>query len=130
RTEISLHWRVQASYLLKSCDAAGQCAESGAISVSNLNDAVGYIKPHDLIKDDGESGLGLFDMRGSFTPAFKQGATRMAIGVPRNAASGQAERGAVYAYHKITGQWQQSQLWLRPTATPDGKSHPATKLFG
>src|SRR5690606_2173604 len=31
RTEISLHWRVQASYLLKSCDAAGQCAESGAI---------------------------------------------------------------------------------------------------
>src|SRR5690606_9356219 len=69
RAEISLHWRVQASYLLKSCDAAGQCAESGAISVSDLDDAVGYIKPNDLIEDDGERGADTASSRGSFTPA-------------------------------------------------------------
>src|SRR5690606_3518808 len=126
RAEISLHWRVQARYLLKSCDAAGQCAESGAISVSDLNDAVGYIKPNDLIKDDGERGADIASMRGSFTPAFNQDATRMAIGVPRKAVSGQAQRGAVYVYNKVNGQWQESQQLLRPESSPS----PAAKLFG
>src|SRR5690606_13390879 len=110
--------------------AAGQCAESGAISVSDLNDAVGYIKPNDLIKDDGERGPDIASMRGSFTPAFNQNATRMAIGVPRKAVSGQAERGAVYVYNKVNGQWQQRQQLLRPTTTPDGIRHPTAKLFG
>src|SRR5690606_9046462 len=126
RAEISLHWRVQARYLLKSCDAAGQCAESGAISVSDLNDAVGYIKPHDLIKDDGERGTGIFNVRGSFTPAFNQDATRMAIGVPRKAVNDELERGAVYVYNKVNGEWQESQQLLRPESSPS----PAAKMFG
>src|SRR5690606_14362947 len=126
RVEISLHWRVQASYLLKSCDAAGQCANSGAISVSNLNDAVGYIKPNDLMEDDGERAFDIASMRGSFTPAFNQDATRMAIGVPHKAVNDQAERGAVYVYNKIDGQWQESQQLLRPESSPS----PAAKLFG
>src|SRR5690606_1661542 len=61
---------------------------------------------------------------GSFTPAFNQDATRMAIGVPRKAVSGQPERGAVYVYNKIDGQWQESQQLLRPA------SSPAAKMFG
>src|SRR5690606_6468919 len=77
-----------------------------------------------------ERGPDIASMRGSFTPAFNQNATRMAIGVPRKAVSGQAERGAVYVYNKVNGEWQQSQQLLRPTTTPDGNPHPAAKLFG
>src|SRR5690606_15393875 len=77
-----------------------------------------------------ERGPDIASMRGSFTPAFNQNATRMAIGVPRKAVSGQAERGAVYVYNKVNGQWQQSQQLLRPTTTPDGNPHPTAKLFG
>ena len=127
--EVPLFLRVEASYILASCNDAG-CTESSAVSVTteagatDINNGVGYFKAANADVDDG--GVAVTERTQAFRPAFNLDASRMVYGavyedsnsasVPENNET--TDSGAVYVFDKdASGNWSQTAYLKAPLPT-------------
>ena len=127
--EVPLFLRVEASYILASCNDAG-CVESSSVSVTteagatDINNGVGYFKAANA--DVGDGGVAPTERTQAFRPAFNLDASRMVYGAvyeDSNSASapennGTTDSGAVYVFDKdASGNWSQTAYLKAPLPT-------------
>jgi len=116
--EVPLYARVNARYILQSCNDTG-CTDSSEVSVSgNLAEAVGYIKASNTDSGDG-FGYGVFlSDYGSTALALSADGTTLVVGAPYESSStrgiGGTENdnssdwsGAVYVFTRTVTGWAQ-----------------------
>ena len=124
--EVPLFLRVEASYILASCNDGG-CIESSSVSVTtaagatDINNGVGYFKAANADVDDG--GVATLERIQAFRPAFNLDASRMVYGAvyeDSNSASAPennetTDSGAVYVFDKdASGNWSQTAYLKAP----------------
>lgn len=114
-----LHFRANASYMLRACNAAG-CTDSEAVDVmGSLAEAVGYVKPSNTDADDLFGWSVALSADGNTMAISALGEDGNAAGLDGDPTSDSApDAGAVHLYRRdpTTGGWTQ-QAYVKPFNT-------------
>ena len=116
---VPLYARLNAQYILQSCNTAG-CIDSSAISVTkSLTPAIGYVKASNTEADD-EFGRAIsLSADGSTLAVGAAMEDSSASGIDGDQNDNSAERsGAVYVFSRVGGDWSQ-QAYLKASNSED-----------
>ena len=117
---VPLYARVNAQYILQSCNATG-CADSATVSVSGaLVDSIGYVKASNTgAGDDFGYALSLSDDGDTLAVgAYREGSNATGIGGDQSDNSA-ANSGAVYVFTRSGGDWAQ-QAYIKTSNAEAG----------
>jgi hypothetical protein len=120
--EMPLHFRLEASYVLRACNAAG-CTDSAVVDmVGSLAEAVGYVKASNTEEYDGFGISAALSGDGNTLAVGAPGEASNATGIGGNPADNSASgSGAVYVFVRggVGGWSQQAYVKASNTETDD-----------
>ncbi len=118
--EVPLHRRLNARYILQSCNAGG-CTDSSTITVdvSQLADAIGYVKASNTGADDYFGYAVALSSDGSTLAVGARGERSDATGIDGADNDNAISSGAVYVFVRASGAWSQ-QAYIKASNTGAG----------
>jgi hypothetical protein len=113
---VALYNRINASYILQSCNDSG-CTDSDATHITGtLDDAIGYVAPI-YVQDDDNFGYSIaLSDDGSILAVGATGNNSSVSGNTCAYGSSSSNSGAVYVFRKQDGNWAQ-EACVKPTNT-------------
>ncbi len=119
---VPLHARVNAKYILQSCNT-NACIDSASVEVTgSLQEAIGYVKASNTDEEDWFATSVALSADGNTLAVGAHGEASSGLGIDTGEADDSADKaGAVYVFTRMGGSWSQ-QAYVKASNTDAGDS--------